>query len=115
MRTVRYDRFGGIDQIYIADMPDPEATPGQIVVRVQASGINPGSLSALNGAKFVPARDLAGEVVAVGKGVSNFSVDAAVLGWVQDWLAHAQVVTVPATQLISKPEKLSWDVAGSLY
>lgn len=49
MRAVRYDHFGGIDQLYVADMPDPEAAPGYTVVRVRTTCINPGSLAALNG------------------------------------------------------------------
>ncbi len=114
MRAVRYDRYGGIDQLYVADVPDPEAAPGHVVVRVRSTCINPGALAALSGA-FVPIRDLAGEVVAVGEGAQGVAVGDAVLGWSQDWSAHAQFVAVPAAQLIPKPEGLSWDVASSLY
>ena len=42
MRAVRYDGHGGIDQIYVADVPDPEAAPGRVVVRVLATSINRG-------------------------------------------------------------------------
>jgi len=90
------------------------------VVRVEASCINPGSLSALHGAPYVPARDLAGTVVALGAGVhgddpDGLTVGDQVLGWVQDWAAHAELVALPAGQLVLKPEELSWDVAGSLF
>lgn len=115
MRVVRYDNFNGIDGLYVADVPDPEAVPGTAVVKVQATGINPGSLTALHGASFTPIRDLAGEVVALGADVNGIAVGDAVLGWAQDWLAHAQLVAVPAAQLVPKPAALSWDVAGSLY
>ncbi len=122
MRVVRYDRFGGIDELWIDDVPDPEPTSGQ----VEASCINPGSLSALHGASYVPARDVAGTVVAVGEGVdavtgvgvdgtAGVSVGDQVLGWVQDWSAHAELVALPARQVVPKPEGLSWDVAGSLF
>ncbi len=115
MRAVRYDPNGGIENITIAELPDPEAAPGHAVVRVRATGINPGALAALQGAPFTPARDLAGEVVAVGEGVAGLAVGDAVLGWSQDWLAHAQLVAVPAEQLIPKPTGLAWDVAGVLH
>lgn len=95
-------------------MPTPQAAPGQVVVQVEATGINPGALSALSGS-YVPIRDLAGVVTAVGEGVQGFAVGDVVLGWLQDWSAHAQLFAVPAAQLIPKPEALSWDVAGSLY
>jgi NADPH:quinone reductase-like Zn-dependent oxidoreductase len=114
MRAVRYVSQGGIDQLTVADGPDPDGAPGLVVVRVRSSCINPGSLAALNGAPFKPIRDLAGEVVAVGEGVEGIAVRDAVLGWSDD-SAHAQLAAVPAAQLILKPAGLSWDVAGSLY
>ena len=120
MRAVRYDRFGGIDGLGIEEVSDPEPGLDQVVVRVEASCINPGSLSALHGAPYVPIRDLAGTVVAVGDGVAadgphRAAVGDQVLGWVQDWAAHAELVALPVRQVVPKPPALSWDVAGSLF
>ncbi|AEK42143.1 NADPH:quinone reductase and related Zn-dependent oxidoreductase [Amycolatopsis mediterranei S699] len=111
---MRYDRFSGIDGIYLADVPEPAAGPGQVVVRVEAGALNPGALPALHGSSYTPGRDLAGEVVAIGADVPGFAVGDAVLGRLQSWDAHAQFVAVPADQLVCKPHDLSWDVAGSL-
>jgi NADPH:quinone reductase-like Zn-dependent oxidoreductase len=115
MKAVRYDRFSGVDGIYLADLPEPVAGPGEVVVRVEAGALNPGALPALHGSSYTPGRDLAGEVVAVGADVPDFTVGDAVLGWLQSWDAHAQFVAIPAAQLVSKPQALPWDVAGSLY
>lgn len=115
MRIVRYDRFGGIEQLRIDEVPAPEATPGHAVVQVHASCINPGSLSALHGAPYVPIRDLAGTVTAAGADVHDIKIGDEVLGWSQDWSAHAEFAAVPVDQLVPKPAVLSWDVAGSLY
>lgn len=115
MRAVRYDRFIGIDGLFVDEVPEPEPVSGSVVVQVFASGINPGSLSALRGAPYVPNRDVAGEVVALGDGADGVAVGDAVLGSVQDWLGHAERVAVPAVQLIHKPGPLSWDVAGCLH
>jgi NADPH2:quinone reductase len=114
MKAVRYDRFSGIDGIYLADVPEPEAGPGEVVVRVEAGALNPGALPALHGSAYTPGRDLAGEVVTVGADVPGFTVGDAVLGRLQSWDAHAQFVAIPADQLVNKPQALSWDVAGSL-
>lgn len=54
-------------------------------------------------------------MVGVGSGVEQVVVGDEVLGWAQDWAAHAEFVAVPAEQLVPKPRDLSWDVAGSLY
>lgn len=63
MRAIHYEQGGGIDHIAVVELPRPEALPGQVLVRVRASCINPGSLAALNGAPFKPIRDLAGELI----------------------------------------------------
>lgn len=115
MKAVRYDRFSGIDGIYLADVPEPVAGTGEVVVRVEAGALNPGALPALHGSAYTPGRDLAGDVVAVGADVLGFTVGDAVLGRLQSWDAHAQFVAIPADQLVGKPQALSWDVAGSLY
>ncbi|WP_433606173.1 NADP-dependent oxidoreductase [Dactylosporangium sp. CA-139114] len=115
MKAVRYDRFTGIDGIYLAEVAEPVAGPGEVVVRVEAGVLNPGALPALHGSSYTPVRDLAGDVVAVGADVRGFTVGDPVLGRLQSWDAHAQLVAVPADQLVAKPHGLSWDVAGSLY
>ncbi|OXM64719.1 NADP-dependent oxidoreductase [Amycolatopsis vastitatis] len=114
MKAVRYDRFSGIDGIYLADVPEPVAGAGEVVVRVEAGALNPGALPALHGSSYTPGRDLAGEIVAVGADVLGFAVGDAVLGRLQSWDAHAQFVAIPADQLVRKPHDLSWDAAGSL-
>ncbi len=80
-----------------------------------ASALNPGALPALQGRpSYVPGRDFAGVVTALGDGVEHLEVDDPVLGRLQSWDAHAELVAVPADQVVGKPEALSWDVAGSL-
>ena len=41
-RAVRFDRYGGRDVLYVADVPMPTAAPDEVVVQVKAAGINPG-------------------------------------------------------------------------
>jgi len=115
MRAVRYDLWAGIDGLEVVERPDPVASAGMAVVRVLSAGINPATLSALHGAGYVPGRDLAGEVATVGDDVRGVTAGDQVLGRVQDWWAHAELVAVPAGQLLRKPGRLPWDVAGSLY
>lgn len=115
MHAVRYDRFGGIDELYLAEISQPTPTADEVLVQVEAGALNPGALPALHGAPYVPGRDLAGTVLAVGAHATDFTLGDEVLGWVQSWDAHAQQVAIPAAQLVQKPDHLSWDVAASLY
>jgi NADPH:quinone reductase len=123
-RAVRFDRYGGRDVLYVADVDMPSPGPGEVVVEVRAAGINPGEAAIRSGAMhdMFPATfpsgegsDLAGVVTAVGPGVTEFSVGDEVLGFSFRRSSHATHTAVPVNQLIRKPPQLSWEVAGSLY
>lgn len=123
-RAVRFDRYGGREVLYIADVDMPAPGPGEVVVEVRAAGINPGEAAIRTGAmhEMFPATfpsgegsDLAGVVTAVGDGVTEFGVGDEVLGFSFRRSSHATHVAVPVGQLIRKPPQLSWEAAGSLY
>jgi NADPH:quinone reductase len=123
MRAVRFDRYGDRDVLYIADLGIPEPPVGEVLVEVRAAAINPGEANIRRGllherfpATFPSGEgtDLAGIVTAVGDGVSEFAPGDEVLGWSWRRSSHADYVTVPVSQLVTKPEGLSWEVAGSL-
>jgi NADPH2:quinone reductase len=123
-RAVHFDRYGDRDVLYVADVPVPEPAAGEVVVEVRAAGINPGEATIRSGAldAAFPATfpsgegsDLAGVVSSVGEEVTEFAVGDEVLGWSWRRSSQAEYVAVPVTQLIRKPARLSWEVAGSLY
>jgi NADPH:quinone reductase len=123
-RAVLFDRYGGRDVLYVAEVPMPTPAADEVIVEVKAAGINPGETAIRTGALHdrFPASfpsgegsDLAGIVVAVGDGVDDFAVHDAVLGFSWRRSSHATHVSVPVSQLIHKPPELSWEVAGSLY
>ncbi|OBF46290.1 NADPH:quinone reductase [Mycobacterium sp. 852002-50816_SCH5313054-b] len=123
-RAVRFDRYGGRDVLYVADVEMPSPGPGEVVVEVRAAGINPGEAAIRTGAlhDMFPATfpsgegsDLAGVVTATGPGVTEFSVGDEVLGFSFRRSSHATHTAVPVDQLIRKPPRMSWETAGSLY
>ncbi|MGB8390661.1 NADP-dependent oxidoreductase [Mycobacterium sp.] len=123
-RAVRFDRYGGRDVLYVADIDMPSPGPGEVVVEVRAAGINSGEAGIRAGAmhEMFPATfpsgegsDLAGVVTAVGPGVTEFSVGDEVLGFSLRRSSHATHTAVPVGQLIRKPSQLSCEAAGSLY
>lgn len=123
-RAVRFDEYGGVDVLKVVDVEVPPPAPGQAQVEVRAAGINPGEASIRNGAleaKFPTTfpcgegSDLAGVVRAVGEGVSGVAAGDEVLGWSWERSSHAELVNVPAAQLIPKPPALGWEPAGALY
>ena len=124
MRAVRFDRYGGIDELHVVDVPRPVAAPGRAVVDVVAAAINPGEATVRSGvlhdrwpATFPEGEgsDLAGVVAEVGDGVTTVAPGDEVIGWSDERSSHAEAVSVPADQLVPKPQGVPWDAAASLY
>ncbi|MCV7330434.1 NADP-dependent oxidoreductase [Mycobacterium cookii] len=123
-RAVRFDRYGGRDVLYVAEIDRPVPGAGEVLVEVRAAGINPGEAAIRSGAlheQFPTAfpsgegSDLAGVVLEVGDGVDEFAVGDEVLGFSFQRSSHATHTNVPVDQLTRKPAELSWETAGSLY
>jgi len=124
MRAVRFHEYGGIDVLRVEEVARPVPGPGQALVEVRAAGIQPGETMIREGARHKrwPARfpsgqgsDLAGVVAQVGPEMRGFAVGDEVLGFTHNRASHAQFVVVEDVNLVSRPEHLPWDVAGSLY
>src|ERR1700744_2884553 len=123
-RAVRFDRYGGRGELYVADIDRPSPGGGRGLVEVRAAGINPGEIGIRSGAlhERFPATfpsgegsDLAGVVTALGADVDRFAVGDEAVGGAWTRSSHAEVGVVPTEQLIAKPAALSWEGAGSLY
>lgn len=123
-QAVRYDRYGELDVLEVRDVPRPRPASGEVVVAVTAAGINPGESMIRRGllhdrwpATFPEGEgsDLAGVVVEVGSGVTDFAVGDEVMGFSLTRSSHAEYTRVPTGQLVPKPVGVPWEVAGSLY
>jgi NADPH:quinone reductase-like Zn-dependent oxidoreductase len=123
MKAVRFDRYGGIEVLQIADVPIPEPSHGEVLVKVKAASINPGEakireglLHAMWPATFPSGEgsDLAGTVTGIGRGVERFAVGDEVIGFTNQRASHAEYVIVESQNLIIKPAKVRWEVAGAL-
>jgi NADPH:quinone reductase-like Zn-dependent oxidoreductase len=124
VKAVRYDEFGGIDVLRVDEVERPVPAAGQVLVRVKAAGINPSEAAIRTGAvaQLFPSTfpsgqgsDLAGVVEEVGAGVSGFSPGDEVIGFTNNRASQAELVLVENGDLTPKPEKVSWEVAGSLF
>ena len=125
MKVVEYDRYGGPDVIVLRDAPVPEPGVGEVRVRVRAAALNPkdalvrsGRFPLLAGRQF-PKRmgyDFAGEVTALGAGVSAFAVGQPVFGMINSWRAgaFAEYAVVPADELAPRPAGLDNAQAAAL-
>ena len=120
MKALICHAFGPIDQLRVEDMPDLVPGPGEVVLRVRAAGVNfPDALIVQNlyqfkpTPPFSPGGESAGEVLAVGEGVTRFKVgDAAIALTI--WGGFAEQVRVREDQLFALPEGMHYEVAGAL-
>jgi len=113
---------GGAGPDWVLDEVDiPQPGPGQVLVGVRAAGINRADLYMLEGSytagaaslsTFTAGLELAGEVVALGSGVSGWAVGDRVMGTTLG--AFAGFALVDARHLIAVPPDLAWSEAGAL-
>jgi len=103
----------------LTDLPVPQPGPGEVRVRVRAAAVNFPDLLMTRGAyqlkpelPFTPGLEMAGEVDALGEGVTGWKVGDAVLGG-NRFGAMAEYAIVPAAALRAKPARLSWEEAAA--
>jgi len=103
----------------LREAPVPTAGPGQVVVAVRAAGVNRGELirgaQARGGPAANPARaggEFAGEIAAVGEGVSGFQVGDRVMGRTAG--SYAQSVAASQRTLMRVPDGMSWAEAAAI-
>jgi NADPH:quinone reductase-like Zn-dependent oxidoreductase len=92
MRAFATDRFGELSELRLQNLPKPSPGPGELLVQVRASAVNPADLKVLSGrgpAKFLHAArfplilgyDFSGTVEALGAGVRGRAVGDEVFGF----------------------------------
>jgi NADPH:quinone reductase-like Zn-dependent oxidoreductase len=123
MKAVRFDKYGSTDVLYIADVPVPEPSRGEVLVKVKAASINPGEAKIREGllharwpATFPSGEgsDFAGIVTKIGIGVEGVTAGDEVIGFTDRRASHAEYVVAETKNLTRKPATVSWEVAGSL-
>lgn len=118
-------RYGPAGVISVVELPDPEPRPGQVVVAVKAASLNPLDFKLRNGdlRLFLRLRfpavlgfDLAGEVVRLGDGVTQWEVGDRVYGRIESRTGgtHAELATIDADVIDWIPERLSFEEAAAL-
>jgi NADPH2:quinone reductase len=102
-------------RLEIREVEAPKVAPGRVLVRVRASGLNRGEVlykhAALKGAPYIGGVEFAGEVTALGDGVSGLSVGQRVMG--HGAATQADYVLVEPRALMPVAENLSWAEAAA--
>ena len=115
MRAVTIDE----GRLEIRDHPDPEPGAGEVLVRVRAAGLNGGDMMQRRGLypappgapQDIPGLELAGEVAAMGPGVTRFAEGDRVMAVVAGG-GQAELAVVHERLAMPVPEALGWPEAG---
>ncbi|MDN3578993.1 NAD(P)H-quinone oxidoreductase [Chitinimonas viridis] len=120
MRALLQTAPGGADTLYMGTTATPIPAAGQLLVRVQAAGVNradivqrEGRYPAPPGASPILGLEVAGEVAALGEGVTGFALGDAVFGLVAGG-GYAQYAVLDADCAVLRPSWLSIEAAASL-
>ena len=121
MKAIVVHEYGGPEVLKFQDYPDPVPDPGDVLVRVAASSVNPIDCKRRAGLTkdFYPLTfpgligiDLAGTVVKIGPGVEDFSVGDQVFAMADN--AYAELCVVKADVLAKVPNGLDLIEAAAL-
>ena len=121
MRAVVFTGKGGPEVVEVRGLPDPQPSRGEALVRVRAAGLNRADLLQRRGLyppppgvrEDVPGLELAGEVAAVGEGVTGVKPGDRVMAIVAGE-AQAELAVVHERMLVPVPAALSWEEAGAV-
>ena len=120
MRSVWIPKVGAPDVLELREGPDVHAGPGEVRIRVAASGVNFADVMARMGLypdapklPCVVGYEVAGTVDEVGAGVSGFAVGDRVLAFTR-FKGYADLVVVPAAQVAALPAGMSFEEGAAL-
>jgi NADPH2:quinone reductase len=117
MKAIQIHETGGPEVLQLAELPIPEPGPGQVLIRVEATGVNFIEIYFRKGVykaslPLVPGSEAAGTVEELGPGVTGFSAgdvvaSVGVLG------SYAEYALVAAAQLVKVPASLTMEQAAA--
>ncbi|MGA5691616.1 NAD(P)-dependent alcohol dehydrogenase [Cytobacillus pseudoceanisediminis] len=130
MKAIVYQKYGSPDNLRLTDLDKPVPKDHEVLIKVHAAAVNYGNLVLLRGkpylARFaygllrpkhtIPGGDIAGQVEAVGKEVTQFQPGDNVFGDLSGcgWGGFAEYVSVPEKALALKPANISFEEAAAV-
>lgn len=126
MKAIVQDRYGDADTLQLRDIAQPTPGDGEVLLQVHAAALSRGTLHLMTGEPYllrlgfgvrrpktpVLGQDVAGTVVAVGAGVTRFSVGDDVFGIARGSVAEYAVAR--EDKLSHKPANLSFEQAAAM-
>lgn len=121
MKAIVFEKYGSPDVLELKEVPKPTPSEDQVLVKIEASSVNPLDWHRMRGAPFIVrftdglrkpkdtalGADIAGRVEAIGKNVTQFKVGDAVFGEIGSG-GLAEYMCAKESHLAPKPATLSF-------
>ena len=126
MKAVLFEKHGGPEVLHLAEVPDPTAGPGDVVVDIYAASVNAADYKVRQGGgaysgsgvrlPHILGRDFSGVVSAVGPGVADLGVGDPVFGVCDQGVegAYAEKIAIKAPIIAKKPVRLGHAEAAAM-
>ncbi|WP_127599333.1 NADPH:quinone reductase [Nitratireductor alexandrii] len=124
MKAVWYEKNGTArDVLVVGEMETPKPGPGEVLVRLAASGVNPSDVKSRAGRpliapRIVPHSDGAGVIESVGQGVAQSRLGERVWVWNGQWKrpfgTAAEFIAVPDRQAVALPDAVDFPAGACL-
>jgi NADPH:quinone reductase len=117
MRAIQITKTGGPEVLEVRELPIPAPGPGQVLIKIEASGVNFIDVYLREGRypsqlPFIPGQEAAGVVTEVGPGVTTVKVGDRV-AWCHSMGTYAEYAVAPIGLLIPIPEGLTSQQAAA--
>lgn len=127
MRAIAIEKFGGLDELKLMDLPVQEPLPNEVRIRVAYTSANPVDWKISEGLlkgrlphefPIILGWDVSGWVEKVGSKVTNLKVNDEVFAYVRKplvkWGSYAEYVCFDAQNVVKKPANLTMQQAAAM-
>lgn len=120
MKAIQFHEFGDIDVLRLDDIPVPEPKSGEVLIRVQATGVNFSDILQRKNQyiftpplPFIPGGEVAGTIERVGADVPSFSIGQRVVSFPQHG-GYAEYAIAPAHLTAVLPDEVDFDLGAAI-
>jgi NADPH2:quinone reductase len=118
MKAIQVHTAGGPEVMRLEDIPEPQAAPGEVIVRMEATGVNFIEIYQRKGQyamqmPYTPGAEGAGTVVAIGEGVTTLAVGDRVASETLKG-AYAEVAKAKADRLVRLPDGVDTRIGAAI-
>jgi NADPH2:quinone reductase len=113
MRAIEISEFGPPDVLKLVERPDPVPAAGEVLIEVEAAGVNrPDTIQRYGkyppppGASDIPGLEVAGQISAIGEGVTGFAIGDRVCALLAGG-GYAERAAAPQEQVLPIPKGLT--------